>query len=265
MCANIMGMDDNWLKQTDEPLFPDLLWSKPERKDQAGKLLIIGGHAHGFNRAAAAYVGAEEAGIGEVKVVLPDKLKSVVGASLSGAVYAPSTASGTLAAEALDALNRYAERADAVLLVQPGDNSQTALTLARFIKASQRPVILVDDVVEQIKHDFIELLKPGHSLLVLSLNGLQSVMKLVGAERTVQHDMGLRPLILSLTQEPKLAGFKIITVVEDSIVAVAGGRAVSTTRTSRPELSALAAFAAAWWIWQPAQPLEALATAVFEF
>jgi len=53
-----------WHKQTAEkPLFPDMLWSKPENKSHAGKLLIIGGNLHGFAAAAEAYNQATKAGI----------------------------------------------------------------------------------------------------------------------------------------------------------------------------------------------------------
>ena len=38
-----------WHKQTaDAPLYPDMEWSMPELRDQAGKLGIIGGNKLGF-------------------------------------------------------------------------------------------------------------------------------------------------------------------------------------------------------------------------
>jgi len=37
----------NWSRQTPEqPFFKDLLWSKPENRRHAGKLLIVGGNVH---------------------------------------------------------------------------------------------------------------------------------------------------------------------------------------------------------------------------
>ena len=40
---------DYWHKQTSsKPLFPELIWSRPENRQLAGKLLIIGGNLHGF-------------------------------------------------------------------------------------------------------------------------------------------------------------------------------------------------------------------------
>jgi len=257
-------MEDNWLKQQDEPLFGDLLWSKPERKSARGKLLIIGGHLHGFERAAAAFVNAVEAGAGEVKVVLPDKLKPVLADSLETAVFTASTNSGTLAKDSHDELMAFAEWADAVLLVQPGDNSETSLAITRFISHNTKPLIIGDDVLSVIKHDMTSLLKPPLTM-ALSIGGLQTLLKGLGSEYSLRHDMGLRPLVLALAGEEKLEHFGIATVCGPDVVTAAGGRAVTTRRDKQPDLSALAAWLAVWWMWQPNKQLEALATAAFEF
>ena len=48
-----------WHKQTvEKPLFPDILWSRPQNKRQAGKLLIVGGHAESFAAVGEAYAAA---------------------------------------------------------------------------------------------------------------------------------------------------------------------------------------------------------------
>ena len=45
-----------WKKQSiDAPLFPDIEWSKPENRLQAGKLGIIGGNKLGFAGVAEAF------------------------------------------------------------------------------------------------------------------------------------------------------------------------------------------------------------------
>ena len=69
-------MQDYWKKQTpDKPLFPDLLWSRPRNRAHAGKLLIVGGNAHGFAAAAEAYAEASKAGVGAAGVIIPDSLQ----------------------------------------------------------------------------------------------------------------------------------------------------------------------------------------------
>src|SRR6476660_954324 len=95
----------NWLKQApDKPLFPDLLWSRPENKRQAGKLLVVGGNGQGFASPAAAYGAAIAAGIGAAKVILPDSLEKTLGKSFPEAIFAPSTPSGSFARLALGTL-----------------------------------------------------------------------------------------------------------------------------------------------------------------
>ena len=91
-----------WHRQTTEkPLFPDLLWSRPENKRHAGKLLIIGGNEHEFAAPAEAYAEAAKAGIGTAKVLLPNKLQKTIGKILENGEYAPSNNSGSFAKSAL--------------------------------------------------------------------------------------------------------------------------------------------------------------------
>src|SRR5689334_2117479 len=96
-------MDDTyWLKQTSEqPLFPDLLWARPENKRHAGKLLIVGGNKFGFAAPGTAYAAAVKAGVGSCRVLLPEALRRIVGDSLPEAVFAPSNISGSFRQSAL--------------------------------------------------------------------------------------------------------------------------------------------------------------------
>lgn len=65
-----------WQKQEPgKPLFPDVEWNKPERRDQAGKLGIIGGNKLGFLAVAESYQESLKTGVGEARVLLPDALK----------------------------------------------------------------------------------------------------------------------------------------------------------------------------------------------
>ncbi|MDO8591435.1 MAG: hypothetical protein Q7R60_00720, partial [bacterium] len=80
-----------WLKQTkDKPLFPDLLWSRPENKRLAGKLLVVGGNLYGFSAPGTAYGAALKAGVGTARVLLPDKLQKTVGKLIPEAEFVPS-------------------------------------------------------------------------------------------------------------------------------------------------------------------------------
>ena len=121
-------MQDYWHKQLpDKPLYPDLLWSRPEQAAQAGKLLVIGGNAFGFSAPAEAFQAALDAGVGTCRVILPDRLQKTVGRILEAGEYAPSTPSGSFAKKSLATLIDYSQWADATLLAGDfGRNSETA-------------------------------------------------------------------------------------------------------------------------------------------
>src|ERR1044071_6867008 len=86
-----------WQRQASKPLFEELEWNKPERRDQAGRILIIGGNVHHLNAPAKAYEVTRRCGIGEVIVALPSKTKRLVGKMIPEAVFTPSTPSGEFA------------------------------------------------------------------------------------------------------------------------------------------------------------------------
>ena len=74
-----------WQKQeSGSPLFPDILWEKPERRDLAGKLLIVGGSAGGIHDVAQAFEVAKESGIGETRVLVPETLKKLLKVARDG-------------------------------------------------------------------------------------------------------------------------------------------------------------------------------------
>ena len=82
--------DNYWHRQkTGQPLFADTLWSRPETKRQAGKLLIAGGQAQSFAAPAAAFTMATKAGIGVAKVLLPDSTQKLLGRNFSEAHLVP--------------------------------------------------------------------------------------------------------------------------------------------------------------------------------
>ena len=83
-----------------QPLFSATAWNKPEQRTQAGRLGIIGGNKLGFAGVASAYSAARTAGVGEVRVLLPQALQSSLPPSMVEATFAPSNPSGSLARDA---------------------------------------------------------------------------------------------------------------------------------------------------------------------
>src|SRR5512146_272191 len=222
---------DYWHKQTsDEPLYPDLLWSRPENKKQAGKLLIVGGHAQSFAAAGEAYAEAVKAGVGTARVLLPDSLQKTVGKVFQAGEYAPSTPSGSFAGRALAELSAMAEWADSVLLAGDfGRNSETAIMLEKFTGEYAGQLTLAKDAVDYFVNTPDKLLARDNSLLVLSFAQLQKLAVKARFPQALTFDMDLLRLVGALhefTLEHKAA---VIVKHLENIFVAAGGQ-VSTTK-----------------------------------
>ena len=84
----------NWLRQNNEPLFPDIIWSKPENKKGAGKILIAGGNSESFSSIAKAYEDANRSGAGTIYLLVPESIKKLI-KHIPEIEYASSNPSGS--------------------------------------------------------------------------------------------------------------------------------------------------------------------------
>src|SRR5690606_2767000 len=140
-----------WIKQSGQPVFPDLLWSRPESRQARGKLLIIGGNSFGFSAVGQAYKEAEAAGAGAVRVLMPEAIRKVVGTILEHAEYGASTPSGSFSQAALGQWLDNAAWADGVLIAGDlGRNSETAILMEKFLAKSDAAVTLTKDAIEYV-------------------------------------------------------------------------------------------------------------------
>lgn len=257
-------MEQYWLKQNSStPLFPDLLWSRPENKRQAGKLLIIGGNSHGFAAPATAFNAATAAGIGTARVILPDRLKRAVGTSFTEAEFAPSTLSGSLSKRALETVLENAKWADGVLLAGDfGRNSETAVLLSSFISMFTGPVTVAQDGLDYFLSSNSQLLSRSDTLSVINMGRLQKLAKNNRPNPSIRHAMNLLDLIDVLGSVKA----SVITKHSDNYVVVSNEKA--STTLSKNELDwqiGLAAFAAVWWLQNPSKPFEAWTAAVYNY
>jgi hypothetical protein len=252
-----------WHKQTpDTPLFPDLLWSRPENKRQAGKLLIIGGNAHGFAAPAEAYAAAGKAGIGTARVILPDQLQKTVGRNFPAGEYAPSTPSGSFGQRALAELLEMAQWADAVMLAGDfGHNSETAILLEKFTQNYIGQLVLTQDAIDYFTSVSKQALERPDTLLVTEFAQLQKLAVSVNFPQAFTSDMDLLRMINNLHDltDSYAAGI-VVPHLGNTIVTVDGK--VSTTKAKSTSLISTAASAAVWWLQNPGKPFEAITTSV---
>jgi ADP-dependent NAD(P)H-hydrate dehydratase / NAD(P)H-hydrate epimerase len=255
-----------WQKQTqDKPLFPDLLWSRPERRNTAGKLLVIGGNLHAFAAPAEAFTRGQKAGAGTVRVMLPDAAKKIVGPILEHVEYAPSTPSGSFNQKALAEVLAATAWADGVLVAGDlGRNSETAILLEKVAQKYPGQLTLAKDAVDYITSAPEAFAHRPDTLLVLSFAQLQRLATAVGYTRAFTFNMDLLRLVDILHDFTQRYQLFIIVQHLEQIIVSAAGHVVTTTIPEAPETWRVktAAYASVWWMQNPSKPLEALATAL---
>ncbi len=255
-----------WHKQSpDKPLFPELLWSRPENKRYAGKLVIIGGNAHGFSAPAEAYQAAELAGVGTARVVLPDAIQKIVGGFFATAFFAPSTPSGSFRQVALAEFLEHAEWADAVLLAGDlGRNSETAIVMESFIGKYNGQLLLTKDAADYFKDTPKQLLRRQHTTLIISLAQLQKLIQNSGFEKPVTFEMSLVKLVETLHEFTSVYTANIIVKHLDQIIVASDGQVSTTQLSENKEIwrVQIAAQASVWWIQNPLKAFEALTTSI---
>lgn len=255
-----------WHKQgVDQPLFGDLLWSRPETKATAGKLLIVGGNAHGFVAPAEAFRQAESAGIGTAQMILPESMRPFVGKAFTGGELAPVTPSGSFSQAALGVLLQQAQWADGVLLAGDfGRNSETAILLEKFLGKYTGQVTVTQDAVDYFTTTATPVVMRADTTLVLSFAQLQKLAVTIRFRNAFTFDMDLIRLVERLhdfTTEQQCS--LIVKHLENIFVAVNGQ--VSSTRL-QPDWQTwrvrTAATVSVWWLQNRSKPFEALTSAI---
>lgn len=256
----------HWLKQEGEPLFPDMLWSRPENRTQAGKLLVIGGQQQGFTAPASVYGEVLKAGAGTARVVLPDSLSKTVGKVFPEAEFAPSNPSGSFALAALAEFLGAAVWADGVVLAGDfGRNSETTVLLETFLEKYPHQVTLVDDAAEHFSLHALPVLHRPDTVMVLTMAQLQRLGSSAHFPRAFTSDMGLVALVDALHEFTKRFLPAIITCHDGHcIVAVDGRLSTTPSKSASGWPLTAAAQASVWWLQNPTQEFAALTTAVYE-
>ena len=256
-----------WQRQTsDKPLFADMLWSRPENRRHAGKLLIVGGNGYEFKAPANAYGDALNAGVGHAKVLLPDSMQKTVQDLFPEAEFAPHTPSGSFARGALAPALDLAAWADGVLVAgNLGRNSETAIMLESLLTKFDRQITLTHDSLDYFVDSPANLLERESTLLVPNISQLQKLASSAHFMPAFTSDMDLVYFVEALHEFTSDRPVAILTKHADQLVVASGGE-VSTTPaadTGNWRVST-AAHAAVWWLQNPGQTYKALTTAVYE-
>lgn len=259
-------MEDYWHKQAaDKPLFPDLIWSRPENRAHAGKLLIISGSAAGFAVAAQAYMVAEKTGAGVVRVVMPELLRKQVPKEVAFELeFAPSVPLGSFAKKALGELLMHAAWADTVLLPGGvGRNSESSVVIEQFVEKHPGLLFIAGDALDI----FIQTPKPlfdrSDRIVVADFSQLQKMWhKVVPGLPAIVFSMTLPQLVELLHEATLQVACAVVTNHQNTLLVAYRGQVSTTPSEDKIWREPTAAKTAVWAMQQPTKLFEAISTAV---
>ena len=249
-----------WKKQAE----PDenILWNLPEQK--TGKIQLIGGNAQNF---AGVIKFAEELAtynLKDVQLLLPDSLRTKL-PPLPNIAFSASTESGSFAKS--PELTTAFNSADLTFLA--GDfskNAETAAALVAALEQSDKPAVLAKDSIDVLAQDAQNLIEKPLVILA-SLAQLQNLLKKLYYPKMLLLSMPLLSVLetlhkFTLTYED----LTLLTFHQGKIICAKNGKIVTidladTFYTPITLWTSLPAKVAALALWNPNQPLEAVATA----
>lgn len=249
----------------DKPLFPDIEWSKPEQRSQAGRLGIVGGNKLGFAGVAESYDTALRTGVGEVRVLLPDALRKTVPSTITDAIFGVTTPSGSLGKNAADELHALGAWANGILLIgDAGRNSETAILYERFIQDYTGQLTITRDAVDLVKNGSAMIVERPATLLVLSFAQLQKLFQLVYYPRVLTFSMQLSSLVEALHKFTITYPTAIMVLHKEYLLVATKGEVTSTHWQNPMAIwrGSVASRAACYWLWNTRAVLKAATASI---
>lgn len=255
-------MHEYWRQQDPKkPLFPDVEWSKPEQRNARGRLGIIGGNKLGFAGVATSYGTALETGAGDVRVLLPDVLRSTIPAIMTDVVFGASNPSGGLSKDALSEMRALAAWSSCLLLIgDAGRNSETAITYETIVREHVGPLVMSRDAFDLIRSNSQEIVSRPSTVLILSFAQLQKLFQEVYYPKVLTFSMQLMQLVEAVHKFTITYPVTIVVLHKDTLIVAQSGQ-VTTTKWDSPMAiwrGVTATRAACYIMWTPSSPLEAV-------
>lgn len=249
-----------WSRQTDGPLFEDILWSRPENKRLAKKMVIVGGHTGSFMHLATSYQQVLDAGIGSCRVVLPDRLQRVVGKSIEDVVFLPSDSSGGISKDASVMMHEYSEWGNGVYF--PGDlghGSEATRFVEKFVGGTTLPLVLSGDSLDVFYDNPTDVFNKENTVLVLSMRQLQKMAPHLEIETPIVHTMDLVRLVEVLHEITKERESMLVTHHDgNTIVAMYGEVSTTPVEANDDWQLATASRAAVFFLQHPEKPFQSV-------
>lgn len=255
-------MSEPWNKQLDKPLFPNIFWEAPLNRNQAKKLLIVGGHAKQFAETVGLYSYAMAAGIGSAKVVLPDSLRKLIG-SQPDCLFVESNPSGSISKNSATEILAYASECDGVIFSSElSHNTETISLLETLFTEISKPIFFSSNVLEMLTFQPNLVLNTNKILVSETKNFMKfaNTLKFPITIKAQSSIINKVELITSFTNEYGLG----ILLAEDPIITAFDSQIcvteVQNTKINIPEILAITA---TFWI-QHDNKFEALTSAAYK-
>jgi NAD(P)H-hydrate repair Nnr-like enzyme with NAD(P)H-hydrate dehydratase domain len=251
-------------RQSDEPLYPKILWNRPVARSGAGRLLVVGGHTGEFSLVTAVHEAAMAAGAGECTVVLPDALLKLL-AGAPDTVFVPSSPSGSLGREALGQVLQLAEESDAVAIgANLSANSHTTILIERLLQEADRPIIAFGDALTAARNHLPALTSRPENLIIATMPEIFKLAGQLNIPINIRPDGGILNKV-EIIASVRAATSCSLVVYGSEIIVAAGGDIVVTPVNYRLSLvpSIYYAVLSVFWIQNRPQAREGLATAAY--
>lgn len=224
-----------WKKQTTNPIYSDIDQEKPEQKQHAGRLLIIGGHSGAFFTTATATAKATELGLGKVRTILPDTLKSRIPTTTPETIFAPSAPSGGFSKSALPHLLAAADQADYIIIIGDlGKNAETATAITEFLKTNQKPTLITRDTIDLVITDATTWIVKPNIAIFATLPQLQKLFRTAYYPKVITLSMPLNQLVETLHKFTLSYPSTILTHHQGQVILASQGDLVTTDLKNTP-------------------------------
>ena len=251
-----------WQIQTDQPLFPDLVWDQPQTRAQQPRLLIIGGRQQSLAAPLAFYQQLQPHS--RLKLVVPDTWQKRLPQPPPEIVFAPSNPSGSLARRGLEQLLALAQTSDGLIIGGSiGENRETSQLVQDLISQVSQPTILVGETVRSWPAG--QLPTPGQ-IAIPDLVGLSQIIRPWRPGHQDWNQLG-RPQIMELLSQPDLRSLNLVVDLAETIwVKVLSNMCYNITKSESrlgPTPLALAGWVGLMAASYPKQLFAAATTAVY--
>jgi len=206
-----------------------LAWERPERKDQAGSLIIFGGVSLKLKEVDTIFKSAKTCGIGSAHALVPESLAKVFKREDQYLTPINFDSYYGLTDTGLKTFSEEFALGDSLTLADIGKSSATQHKLALEISKTLKPVIVMDSSVNLILNYHSEILNNPNITIIINFQNLQKIIKVSGIklEKPLLSDSSFNFQLNILYKLSTHIRSKIILVSEGKVTAVQGHQYLS--------------------------------------